>query len=220
MSDVFAAAIIPAYNEGATIRQVVAILRTHPLIHEVIVVSDGSTDQTVEVAEAAGARVYALKYNRGKGGAMLYGVQQTQAEILLFVDADLRGFSADHIDRLLLPVFHGARAMNIGIRDRGPFWTKITHYLPLISGERAMRREVIEGVAEEFLHGYMVESALNYYCRMHRLAYGAVDLPGLDIRRKFEKVPFFKAVVQYGQMYLEVAQAMVAVRIARIFGRF
>lgn len=214
------AAIIPAYNEEKTIAAVVRPLVASPLVDEVIVISDGSTDQTLLCAQAEGARAYGLSRNSGKGEAMRAGVGHTQAEILLFLDADLIGFTENHIELLLLPVLGGARAMNIGMRDRGSFLTRLSSRLPLISGERAMRREVFEGIGPEFMHGFMVESSLNYYCRVHHLAYGAILMPHVMIRRKFEKVSLSRAVVQYINMFGQVIQAMLAVRLANLFGKF
>lgn len=214
------AAIIPAHNEAQTIADVVRPLTDSPLVHEVIVVSDGSTDGTEQVALSAGARVERLERQGGKGGAMLYAAACTNADILAFFDADLLGLTEDHIERILLPVINGGRAMNIGIRDRGAFFTWLSHHLPLISGERAMLRDVFEAVPPEFLHGFMVETSLNYYCRSHKLRYGAIELPSLHIRRKFQKVSLPRAVVQYIGMFVEVVKAMLAVRLARLFRRF
>lgn len=213
-------AVIPAYNEEKTITAVVRPLFASPLVDEVLVVSDGSTDQTVMRAKESGARVRELRRKGGKGEAMLDGVAHSTSDILAFFDADLIGLCEDHIERLLLPVVNGGRVMNIGIRDRGRFFTWISHHLPLISGERAMERRVFESVPPEFMRGFMVETSLNYYCRSHKLRYGATNLPGLHIRRKFEKVSLQRAVVQYIRMFTEVGRAMLAVRLARLFRRF
>ncbi len=213
-------AIIPALNEEATIADVVSTLVKSELIDEVFVISDGSTDRTEVRAREAGARVHQIPRTGGKGEAMLHAVAHTDAEVLVFFDADLIGLTVEHIESLLLPVVNGGRWMNVGIRDRGMFFTWLSHHLPLISGERAMRRSVFEGVPAEYMHGFMVETALNYYCRSHRLHYGAVELKGLTIRRKYEKVPWPRAVVQYVGMFWQVSQAMLIVRLARLFGRF
>ena len=214
------AAIIPAYNEEETIAGVVRPLVDSKLVSEVIVISDGSTDQTEEVARSEGAKVYRLEKNAGKGAAMLHALKWTKAPVLAFFDADLFGLNQDHIERILLPVVSGSRMMNVGIRDRGRFAMSVSHHLPLIGGERAMAREVIENVSPEFLQGFMVESALNYACRSRGFAYGSVILPGLSIRRKCQKVGIPRGVIQYAKMWTQVVKAMIVVRLANKFGRF
>lgn len=213
-------AIVPAYNEEKTIGEVVKILRSSSLIDEVFVISDGSSDRTKEVAEASGARVHQLAKTFGKGQAMFHAVTHTDQPILAFFDADLIGLTQNHVERLLMPVLSGKLAMNVGARDRGKFWTPISRHLPLISGERAMKREVFEGTPQEFLKGFMVESALNYYCRSRRLPYGSVEMPGLTFRRKYQKVGILRAVVQYVRMFWQVGWAMLLVRFARVTGKF
>lgn len=214
------AAIVPAKNEAPTIRSVVDVLVASPYIHEVIVVSDGSEDATAEIAEEAGARVIRAEQSHGKGGALRLGVSETSAEILLFADADLYHFTEDHIERLLLPVLSGSRHMNMGLRDRGKIGVFFMRHLPLIGGERAMRREVFERVPSEYTNGFMIESALNFACQHMRVPYGSVLLPGLSLRRKIDKVGLRKGLVQYIGMFREVVAAIIIVRFAALFRRF
>ncbi len=95
-------AIIPAYNEAATIADVVRIARSHPRIAEVIVVDDGSRDQTAAAAERAGARIIRLEHNRGKAEAMKTGVGAAKhATHFMFLDADLVGLKKEHIEALI-----------------------------------------------------------------------------------------------------------------------
>ena len=213
-------AIVSAYNEAPTVGDVVRVLKSSTYLQEVIVVSDGSSDQTAQVARDAGATVYELPENRGKGTAMLYGVHHTDAEIILFVDADLLGFKTEHVEQLVLPVLSGSRVMNVGLRDRGIFFSRFQSILPLISGERAMKRQVIEGIPPEFLQRFMVETAINYFCQSRHLPFGAVFLKGLTIRRKYEKVGWKQGMVQYIRMASQILTAMLTVRIARLFNRF
>lgn len=213
-------AIIPAFNEEQTIGNVVRTLVASPYIHEVIVVSDGSSDKTKERALEAGARVYEFSVNRGKGQSMLYALTQTNTQIVAFFDADLVGLTQVHIEQLVLPVMEGKRVMNIGLRDRGRFITFVTTYLPLIGGERVLQRFVMEGINPKFLQGYMIESSLNYFCRAYQHVYGSVVLSGLSIRHKYEKVGVFKGVLEYIGMYYQVLHAMFAVRMAHLRGHF
>jgi len=109
--------------------------------------------------------------------------------------------------------------MNCGLRDRGAL-TPLTSRLPLISGERAMPRDVIERIPPHLLRGFRLEAALNYFCRMNGLPYGAIPMPGLTMRRKYQKVGWKKGLVQYARMTGQVVSAMVSVRLAHARGEF
>ncbi|MFL6264150.1 MAG: glycosyltransferase family 2 protein [Thermoanaerobaculia bacterium] len=160
------AAIVPAYNEGATLREVLSVLKATPSVDEVLVVSDGSTDDTVEIARSLGLRTIHLRRNQGKGRAMEIGVVHTDAEVLLFVDADILNLTVDLIQRLIEPVLSGRSDMNVGIRHRGrPLNTIQDRTGPLLSGIRCLRREIFEAVPDSHLEGFAVETGLNWACR-------------------------------------------------------
>ena len=215
------AVIIPAYNEDKTIAGVIKVAKASDFVDEVIVVSDGSTDKTVLKAKKAGAdKVLELPGKGGKGNALLQGVAATKAEIIVFLDADLRGLHVGHIKKLVEPVIRGQKVMATGLRDRGKFFSKLEKYLPLIGGERALERFVIENIPKKYLQGFMVEIALNYYCRSRHLPYGGVFLHGLNMRKKMQKVGVLRGLGQYIKMYFQVAKAMATVRLAHKRGRF
>ncbi|HEX9941560.1 MAG TPA: glycosyltransferase family 2 protein [Thermoanaerobaculia bacterium] len=160
------AAIVPAYNEEATLTEVLSVLKAAPAIQEVLVVSDGSTDGTVEIARAMGLRTIHLLRNHGKGRAMAVGVAHTDADILLFVDGDILNLTVDLLDRLIEPVLSGRSDMNVGIRHRGRTINAVqSHTGPLLSGIRCLRREVFEVVPESHLEGFAIETGLNWACR-------------------------------------------------------
>lgn len=206
------AAILSAYNEEKTVFNVARALVRSGQFCDIIVVSDGSTDSTTERAREAGATVYELPKNIGKGGAMRYGVTKSGAPILFFTDADLYGFEKRHIEAVLNPVLKGECAMSVGLRDRGAFWTKVTKHLPLISGERALLRGVFEHIPDEFLGGYMAEIAMNEHCRRNNLKICKVVMHGVTIRRKIAKVGWIRGLLQYIRMYWQIGKAMVIVR--------
>ena len=209
------AAIVPALNEERTIGEVVRTLAASKPIEEVIVVDDGSVDRTLEVAERAGARVVRLERTIGKGGALLAGAQATSAEILFFCDADFIGLAPAHVERLLAPVLDGRLIMCAGLRDRGPFMTRLISHLPLLSGERALQRRVIEAVPTRFLEGFRVEMALNYACRARGWKYGSIPTLGVHQVRKMQKVGFWRGLAAYVKMVWEIADALVRVRVSK-----
>ena len=82
-------ALIPAYNEAARVGEVVAVARHH--VDEVVVVDDGSTDETVAAAEKTGAKVLRHSQNRGKGAAIATALDyfgRSDAELAVLLDAD------------------------------------------------------------------------------------------------------------------------------------
>jgi glycosyltransferase involved in cell wall biosynthesis len=87
--------IVPAFNEGEAIAAVVAALRGGADWHEVIVVDDGSSDETGTRAREAGAIVVRHPYNKGNGAAVKSGVRQATGEHVLIVDGDGQHRPAD-----------------------------------------------------------------------------------------------------------------------------
>jgi glycosyltransferase involved in cell wall biosynthesis len=80
--------VIPAFNEAESIASVVAELRTAGPWHEILVVDDGSSDETASRAAAAGARVVRHPYNKGNGASVKTGIRNATGEYLLIIDGD------------------------------------------------------------------------------------------------------------------------------------
>jgi len=80
--------IIPAYNEGDIIAEMVRQIKTLHPDFEIIVVDDGSTDDTAVAADKAGAKVYQHPYNIGNGAAVKSGIRVATGDILVFIDGD------------------------------------------------------------------------------------------------------------------------------------
>ncbi|HEU0051045.1 MAG TPA: glycosyltransferase family 2 protein, partial [Patescibacteria group bacterium] len=154
------AAVIPAFNEANTIGHIIPILKTSGFFSEVIVVDDGSTDETMNVAKKAGAQVIQLKKNGGKGSAMRAGVEAAHAPIIFFCDADVLGLTREHLRHLITPVQTRELAMCVGIRDRGWIGTWLARHLPLIGGERVLRREIFSSIPVSYLRGFRAELAM------------------------------------------------------------
>jgi polyisoprenyl-phosphate glycosyltransferase len=177
------AAIIPALDEERTVGDVACAVKHCPLVNEVIVVSDGSRDGTVESAQRQGARVVALRDNQGKGGAIAAGLGVTEAEIILLLDGDLVGLTSEHISDLLRPVLTGTADVSIGQITRDFIQT----LFPILSGQRALRRSVLEGVRELENTCFGIEAALNRYLKTTGLRSCTVPLGGLRHIPKQEK---------------------------------
>jgi glucosyl-3-phosphoglycerate synthase len=103
LKDYMISVIIPALNEAAHIAKVVEFARRSPLVKEVIVVDDGSVDETVSLAKTAGATVITSTH-LGKGVSMQDGLRKAQEGIILYLDGDLEGLRADLIERMTDPI--------------------------------------------------------------------------------------------------------------------
>jgi glycosyltransferase involved in cell wall biosynthesis len=80
--------VVPAFNEAASIAEVVGVLRSAAPWREVLVVDDGSTDPTAERAAAVGATVIRHPYNKGNGAAVKSGIRHATGDYVLILDAD------------------------------------------------------------------------------------------------------------------------------------
>ena len=85
-----ASIIIPAYNEAASIAEVIRRVANVSKRYEIIVVDDGSGDATAEVAKKEGAIVIKISNNQGKGFACIAGGKKANTDKIIFIDADLQ----------------------------------------------------------------------------------------------------------------------------------
>lgn len=173
-------ALVPAYNEAERIAVTIASLRARPEIDEIVVMDDGSSDGTADIARAAGAALVLTGQNAGKGAALsaAYQAARTHAEIFLLLDADL-GASAGEAVKLLPLIFGGDADMTVGLLPPDPEFaasgasgghgfvvglarhgierrTHKTFQQPL-SGQRAVRRAVLDRLGGRFAPGFGVE---------------------------------------------------------------
>jgi glycosyltransferase involved in cell wall biosynthesis len=115
--------VVPSYNEGATIEELLRRIAAIDLSLEVIVVDDGSTDATPEILERVSGEmgnllVRRLDRNRGKGAAVREGIGHTQGDFVVIQDADLE-YDPTDLPVLLAPLFEGRADAVYGTRLRG-----------------------------------------------------------------------------------------------------
>ena len=117
---------------------------------------------------------------------MLAGLQSTTEPVVVFFDADLVGLRPDHVVALVEPVVAGRAGMAVGLRDHGK-WNQTQSILPPITGERAVRRELLERVPTSFWSGFRIEVGINEVVRRSGMPVESVLLTGLSIVPKWQK---------------------------------
>jgi glycosyltransferase involved in cell wall biosynthesis len=205
------AAIIPAYNEARRIATVARAAVEAALISEVIVVDDGSVDDTATVSGSIpGVRVLRLRKNRGKGAAMAAGVAYAAADVVVFVDADLDGLRSEHIDQLVRPILNGGFDMCLGVFHGGRVWSDAAQRItPQLTGQRALRRELFDGVPAAETLGLGIEVALNREAKRRGAKVARVILRGVSNCHKEQKLGLVRGAAARAKMYAEIGQAIV-----------
>ncbi len=162
--------IIPVYNEGESIGKLVSDIKTSYPAFDVIVIDDGSVDNTADEAQAAGARVYSHPYNIGNGAAVKSGIRVADGDIFVLLDGDGQHDPADiahlleYIPRYDMVV--GARAMGdqasvgraLGNKAYNWFASYVAKFAikDLTSGFRAVKANI----AKSFL--YLLPNTYSY----------------------------------------------------------
>jgi glycosyltransferase involved in cell wall biosynthesis len=185
--------IIPTYNEEPRIHGILSIVAAHPLVHEVIVVDDGSKDKTHEVVREI-ARLYPKvkliihEVNKGKSKAICTGVRESTGTFLMFIDADLIGVTEKSLTDLIDPVISGKADITISLRKNAPW---LWHWIGLdyISGERVMPREFVYELLDkiERLKKFGLEAYINRFIIKYNFRIKVVQWPNVSSPYKYIK---------------------------------
>ncbi|MET4924870.1 glucosyl-3-phosphoglycerate synthase [Streptomyces sp. PSRA5] len=207
--------VLPALNEEATVGRIVSVIRRElmagpaPLVDELVVIDSGSTDRTGEVAAAAGARVVhrddilpRLPAVPGKGEVLWRSLLVTSGDIVCFVDADLKDFSADFVSGIVGPLLtepgvqfvkamydrplgdepgQGGRVTELVARPLlNLHWPLLAGFVQPLGGEYAVRRSLLERLP--FPVGYGVELGL-LVDALHTVGLDALGQVDVGVRR-------------------------------------
>lgn len=198
-------AIVPAHNEAPTVAAVARAILDSGVFRRVLVVDDGSTDETAREAENAGAEVLRLSPNRGKAEAMLAGIKTSDAEAFGFFDADLIGFRPEHA-RLLADHFALGFDQVCGLRDYGAL-NAMQAVTPVMTGERIVRRWIVDELPKTCWRGYAIESAINFLVDQNGGSTCLVPMPGVTIRNKTQKVGVVEGWIRHFRMARQMRDA-------------
>lgn len=182
--------VIPAHNEEQYLGETVSALLSLSHISNIIVVDDGSTDNTADIAVHSGAKLVKLSRNQGKSAALMAGVHESKCEFILMLDADLKNSSME-AQKLIdafpagedacvvakFPVIPG-RGGGIGLAVRlaraGTQRFGGWQMAAPLSGQRLLRRDTLEKILP-LPYGFGLETSMNI-----RLAKMGVRLVEVD----------------------------------------
>lgn len=205
-------AVIPAYNEERHIGKVLEVLRWVDKFSQIIVVDDGSTDDTMAIVQRQRRwdpriQVLALPDNRGKAGAMVTGVHASRNDMIVFLDADLIGLRPENVRALIEPVHSDQCAMSLGIFRHGRRQTDLTHKLiPFLSGQRCLRWSLFKETPDLNDARWGVEVALSFYAWRHDYNVVTIPWPGVTHAMRPEKVEGLEGYWSHVQMWLDIGK--------------
>ncbi len=128
--------VIPVYNESENIKYVLDNIKSKcKFPYEILIIDDGSTDGTYEIAKSNGSNVIRFDENKGKGAALIEGIRQANGDSIVFIDGDGQDDPEDII-KLLKPIYYdNADFVNgsrfLGIFEKGSI-TKRNYYLTVL----------------------------------------------------------------------------------------
>jgi glycosyltransferase involved in cell wall biosynthesis len=216
--------IIPAWNEANVIAETLiavqeAFAQLVTLELEIIVVDDGSKDNTIEVATAYADRIICHSCNMGKGTAMYNGWRMASGSYIIFLDADL-GKSAGNVELLLKPLLYDEYDMTIaelpiaqirggfglvkGLAVVGIYRLCGYHTRTPLSGQRAIRREVLERIGG-LSRGFGVEVGLTI--DVARAGYRIGELP-IPFRHR-ESSRDLQGFYHRGKQFISVGRTLI-----------
>ncbi len=166
-------AIIPCYNEGPRIQNVLTSIIKSKLLDEIIVIDDGSTDNSVAKILELKSQITLLtnKKNLGKAKAVFLGIKKTKSDLIFTLDSDLIGLRAKHIDLSIIEfLVNDLDMLLIPVSLPSSFISTIATSLgmnTIISGQRIFKRKKVLPYLHETDLGYGLEMYINKISSEH-----------------------------------------------------
>jgi glycosyltransferase involved in cell wall biosynthesis len=160
-------ALVPSHNESPWIPDVLNVLVQVKGIDEILCVDDGSTDGTQQLIrdQFPQVKLLALPSNQGKTAAVQAGLNETQSEYVLMLDADLERLTGSDLEAGIRAVRADPKIdMLLFLRFPELWWARLLRGNDLFSGERILRREdLLKVLGGKPVHGYQLEVAINKF---------------------------------------------------------
>ncbi len=207
--------IIPAYNEGERIGNVLEIVLAFPCFDEIIAVNDGSKDNTLKVLENykkkfPNIKVIDIQPNAGKANAVVEAVNHSSSELICLVDADLSGLSFEYLYKMIYFVLNNEYDMTILDRagDRAAIigWSQ-SWVARFNGGERALWKKDFKKIDIDRKSRYAIEQCINMYYVKNEKKVRTIYCPNLYGAYQYNKKGLVDGLKTYRNMFIEVYKA-------------
>ncbi|GIW66856.1 MAG: hypothetical protein KatS3mg095_0754 [Candidatus Parcubacteria bacterium] len=191
--------IIPAYNEEKYIKNTIESIKNSGLVDEIIVIDDGSTDNTNKIVQKLNyVKIITNKKNLGKAQSILRGVKLSMGNIILICDADLQGINFDDLSKLINPIKNNK--FDITIASNIPFVIK------RFSGLRCLKKEIFKLIDKNNLSrvNYNIEEIINEVIKNYNLKFKYIKVNKIRNVHKIIKYGLIKGTYLSLKMYLEL----------------
>lgn len=213
--------VIAAYNEEKRIANVLKIVEHHPLIDEVIVVNDGSSDKTSEVVKKFNVKLIENQKNMGKTLSIKVGIEAAKNDLIMLIDADLIGLDQESIEKLVKPVLDGQVDWTLSMRKNSFGFMKILKLTKVdwLSGERVIPKKLLSDplIWSRPNIGYGLETLMNKSLLLNHRTFRSVYLPNVDNPKKSEKSSYFTGLAKQFNMVVQISKVM---PVYKVMGQF
>jgi len=201
--------IVPIYNEATRVGSVLDALSKHSLIDEVIVVNDGSTDNSEELLkQRSDIKLISYQKNRGKTLALKEGLKATQNDLVILIDSDLVGLDAQAISTLVEPVIKNQADITISLR-KNALLVYLFFNLDFVSGERVFNKNILGNLdILDTLPKFGFESYLNQIIIAKKLRLTVVYWPKVVSPRKAVKEGSYAGIVGDFKMVRQIIKLL------------
>lgn len=201
--------VVAAYNEEPRIDAVLQAVENHPLINEIIVVNDGSTDKTAEVVKRYHVSLINNEQNIGKTLSVKKGINLAKNDLIMLLDADLVGVNEKSLTALAKPVLEGSVDWSLSIRKNSIWHMKLLS-MDWISGERVLPKELLRDplIWSRSEISFGLETLMNKSLLQRHKSFRAVYLPDVVVINKSKKVGFLKGWLGELRMVRQIGKVM------------
>lgn len=218
-------AVVPVYNESDLIKDTIDGLKTIETIDEIVIVNDGSTDNTLDICKSLGVKVIDIETNQGKGHAIKKAIESITFDFLALVDGDL-GKTSWEIKKLIGPIINGKGDVSIAKFPKAEvkggfglvkgFAKKSVYYFTgvqmdtSLSGQRVYRKEVLERI-DYIPNRYGIELAMTVQTINN--GYLIIEVP-VTMKHRFTERNL-KGFIHRGKQFLDILKTSIILYIRK-----